>query len=329
MKSLAFKIAFGKKIGSGHLFRCSNISNNLKKKKIKTYLILKNKKQIQTLNFFYKNFDKIVVLENFNKEKNYLINNNIKNFFIDNKNIEYKKQQKYFKIVKKLIIYQDIPNKNFCSLIINHNFIPDAKKIYSRISKEKTKFFLGPEYYLINFKYNKIVKNEITIFLGGYPPINILLKMINAIKFLTLKNLKINIFIGYSDLRKFEIKKNILRKKINIYHLSSRKFFFRKINQSKIFVTSGGSSLIEGIFLNKLCVVLERAKNQNNNCKNFNKAGLIYLLNNKFSQEQFRRIILKSINKSDENILVRKNIKKFVKKNKKNNLITKLNHYLV
>ena len=36
--------------------------------------------------------------------------------------------------------------------------------------QKKTKFFLGPEYYLINFKNNKIVKNEITIFLGGYPP---------------------------------------------------------------------------------------------------------------------------------------------------------------
>ena len=61
------------------------------------------------------------------------------------------------------------------------------KKYIVEFQKKKTKFFLGPEYYLINFKYNKIVKNEITIFLGGYPPINILLKMINAIKFLTLK----------------------------------------------------------------------------------------------------------------------------------------------
>ena len=53
-----------------------------------------------------------------------------------------KKQQKYFKIVKKLIIYQDIPNKNFCSLIINHNFIPDAKKKYIvEFQKEKLNFF--------------------------------------------------------------------------------------------------------------------------------------------------------------------------------------------
>ena len=60
---------------------------------------------------------------------------------IDDPNIEYKKQQKYFKIVKKLIIYQDIPNKNFCSLIINHNFIPDAKKYIVEFQKKKLNFF--------------------------------------------------------------------------------------------------------------------------------------------------------------------------------------------
>lgn len=329
MKSLAFKIAFDKKIGSGHLFRCSNISDNLKKKKVKTYLILKNEKQFQNLNYLNKSFDKIIVLKNFRNEKKYLINNNIKNFLIDDPNIDYKKQQKYFKIVKKLIIYQDIPKKNFSNLIINHNYIFDVKKKYSKISKKKTKFFLGPKYYFIDFKFKKVIKNEITIFLGGYPPINILLKMINAIKSITLKSLKINIFIGYSEASKFDLEKKTLGEKINIYHISSREFFFRKINESKIFVTSGGSSLFEGIFLNKICVVLKRAKNQHNNCENFNKAGMIYLLNNKFSEEQFKKIILKNLNKTAENILLRNKIKKFVKKNKKNNLVEKLIHYLI
>ena len=153
--------------------------------------------------------------------------------------------------------------------------------------------------------------------------------MINIIKFLNLKSFKINIFVGYSNLKKFELEKNTMRKNISIYNLSSREFFFTKINNSKIFVTSGGSSLLEGVFLNKLCVVFKRAKNQENNCKNFNKAGLIYLLNDKFSQNQFRRIILKNLKQTNENSFLMNKIKKFVKKNKKNNLIKKLIHYLI
>ena len=56
---------------------------------------------------------------------------------------------------------------------------------------------------------------------------------------------------------------------------------------------------------------------------------MIYLLNNKFSQDQFKKIILKNLNKTAENILLRNKIKKFVKKNKKNNLVEKLIHYLI
>lgn len=326
MKSLAFKIAFDKEIGSGHLFRCSNISSNLKKKKIKTHLIIKTKKQFENLDYHLNSFDKITILKNFRQEKNYFINNNIKNVLIDDPNIDYKKQKKYSQAVKKLIIYQDIPKKNFSNLIINHNYILDVKKKYIGISEKNTKFFLGPEYYHFNYKKKKIIKNEISIFLGGYPPINILLKMIYALKFL---DIKINLFIGYSNLNKFKLLKNILKNKISIYNLSSREFFFRKINNSKIFVTSGGSSLLEGIFLNKLCIVFKRAKNQENNCKNFNKAGLIYLLDNKFSQDKFKRIILTNLNQSKQNILIKNNIKKFIKKNKKNILIAKLRHYLI
>ena len=43
MKKVAFKIAFSPKIGSGHLYRCSRLSANLKKRGIITYFIVNRK----------------------------------------------------------------------------------------------------------------------------------------------------------------------------------------------------------------------------------------------------------------------------------------------
>lgn len=328
MKSLAFKIAFNNKIGSGHLFRCSNLSANLKKKKIKTYLILKNKTQFQNLNYLNKSFNEIKIIKNFNEEKKFLEKNLIKNFLIDDPKVNFNKQKKYSKVVNNLILYQDIPKKNFCNLIINHNYILNAKKKYESISRKNTKFLLGLRFYLIDSKKNIKPKNEITIFLGGYPPIKILKKIIKAILSLKINDIKVNIFSGYLKLRKSEFIGKEFKKVINFYHLSKRNFFFNKINNSKIFITSGGSSLIEGIFLKKLCVVLNRAKNQENNCINFNKKKLIYLLNSKFYSNQIKKIILDNQNKKLKEILLYKRLQKFVKLKKKNILVKSLCNYL-
>ena len=202
------------------------------------------------------------------------------------------------------------------------------KKKYETISRKNTKFLLGLRFYLIDSKKNIKPKNEITIFLGGYPPIKILKKIINAILSLKINDLKVNIFSGYLKLRKSEFIGKEFKKVINFYHLSKRNFFFNKINNSKIFITSGGSSLIEGIFLKKLCVVLNRAKNQENNCINFNKKKLIYLLNSKFYSNQIKKIILDNQNKKLKEILLYKRLQKFVKLKKKNILVKSLCNHL-
>ena len=152
--------------------------------------------------------------------------------------------------------------------------------------------------------------------------------MINAILSLKINNIKVNIFSGYLKLKNSEFIEKKFKKNIKFYHLSKRNFFLNKINDSKIFITSGGSSLIEGIFLKKLCVVLNRAKNQENNCNNFNKKKLIYLLNTKFSPNQIKTIILDNQNKTFDKTLLYKRLQKFVKLNKKNILVKSLNNYL-
>ena len=324
MKKIAFRVAFSPQIGSGHMYRCSRLSLKLKKKGVRTYLFV-YKKLNKKYNFISKSFSYSVNIKSSKDEIQLIKKKNIKNILIDDPNFNLLSQKKYKKNFKKLFIYQDIPKKNIADIIINHNYINQAKKIYKSLSKKNCKFFLGPKYYLMdNFKINKNKKKIISIFLGGNTPANLLNRIFNILINLKLVGFKVIVFSGIFNKNLAILKKKYPQIKIFVYRQKKQKYFFNIIASSKIFFSSGGSSIIESLFLKTPTVALSRSQNQLNNCKNLSKKNLIYFWKSTIENIQVKFFIEKLLNNNNFYLKFIKKLDIFIKKNYKNDLADKI-----
>lgn len=320
MKKIAFKIAFSASVGSGHLYRCSRLSKKLKEKGVVTYFLI-DRKINQKFFFLTKHFKYCVLKRNFKSEIKFLKSKNINSIIIDNPKVTPQKQKKYKTYLKKLFIYQDIPTKNFADIIINHNYIKNSKNIYEKKSKKDCKFFLGPKFYLMeNHECSNYKKKLISIFLGGNTPKILLEKIFRILVSLNLKNFKIIVFTGVFNKDFLFLKKRYPQINIKFKTQENYKKFFKIVSVSKFFFTSGGSTIIESIFLKTPAIAFIRSKNQLNNCLNFSKEKLIFFGGKKIDENHiiyFMNNLLE--NKKIYNKFLNK-LNFFKNKNFKNNL---------
>ena len=184
-KKVYFYFDINEASGLGHYTRCSVLRFFLKRKKIKSVLLILNDKNLKK----YKEF-KIVNLKDIHdkKKKDILI---IDNYQISEKKIFILK--KYFKLI---FLVDDKPSKKKgIDVIINSNFGIN-KSFYSE--RNIKKFFLGEKYKLIkDFITNSKKKSGLTISFGGGKVFGKIKKLLDLI-FAQLIDLnykkKINIF---------------------------------------------------------------------------------------------------------------------------------------
>ena len=62
MKKIIFKIAFSRKVGSGHLYRSSNLAQLLKDRGVETILILEKKNKVPKKLKLKRAFDKVLFI---------------------------------------------------------------------------------------------------------------------------------------------------------------------------------------------------------------------------------------------------------------------------
>jgi len=298
MIDIAFKIAFSPSIGSGHLYKCARLSKALKKKNIKTTAILSKTTSGIKKNYLRKSFDNIKILRDQISEINYLKKKNIKKLLINHQNINIKKQNIYKKTLKKIILYQDLPKKNVADVIINHNLITKPFKVYKKISPKKSILLLGPKYYLFNeFSKEKNKKNKnILIFLGANTPVNMLNKILNALNKFDIKKHEIYLIKGLFNKKIDFFSKKYPNLRLKFFNQGDQNFFYNKILNCKIFISTGGSTLIESIYMLTPSIIISRAKNQINNCENFSNKKLIFYLGKKFREKELINYTKKIIN---------------------------------
>lgn len=153
-KEVFFYFDITQNTGLGHYSRCSVLNHQLKKKKIKTFLLFFKNEQINK----YKEF-KIFNIKNLNnKKKDLLI---IDDYKISSNKILFLK--KYF---RNIFLIEDIPSKKKnIDVIINSNY-EIKKKDYTQ--KKVIKFFLGISYKLIKeVKVTNKRQDGILISFGG------------------------------------------------------------------------------------------------------------------------------------------------------------------
>ena len=189
------------KIGSGHIYRSINLINKLISYNFKiTYIT--NTKIPELLKIKKKNFKYIIdtktsntnFLEN-NKIKNFLINNLINHIIIDTNQFLFKPSQ--YIISKKIKVTQVTDNYKIAN--INTNII--NQNIFEPIGSKKN--YLGSDFSIINKINNHKIKKDITrvnsicIFFGTSDTKKLTLKLVRfLIYFKVFQNYKFHIIIG-------------------------------------------------------------------------------------------------------------------------------------
>jgi len=239
VRHLIIRVDSGTNTGAGHIFRCLALVESLKDKFSEIIFISKpflgNLGKVVS-NKGYKMIFLSEIPENFslksmNNDERLAFQNDdaaqtlsimkenegskwmvVDNYFLD-KNWELIIKPH----VEKLIVIDDLANRfHDCNILVDQNFYKNFQSRYDQLLPKNCMRLLGTKFALLRdeFKdfrsekknFGKGIK-KILIAFGGSDPTNETTKVLEAIKILGLKNLKVEVIIGTANPYKDEIKK--------------------------------------------------------------------------------------------------------------------------
>lgn len=259
--------AKGRELGTGHLFRCINLGQNLQRHELH-FLIedYDDAKNILKSN----GFKKISVLKknpqisyDITFTKKYVIEKNINLIIVD----KFKTSVKYLRAINKIVkvIYiSDLWKIDFPVDLVINGFI--GYKNSTKINRYGSKCLLGPNFQILNKKFNKCIfrkrkQFDILTTFGGFDEHNIVEKFCKA--FLDIKStLRVRIILGPATKPTKEIlefKKKYPRK-LNITRTINS--MYDEISNSKLGLCSGGITSYEFAAFNLPFAIICQHKHQ-------------------------------------------------------------------
>ena len=291
-KNIFFRVDSSFELGFGHLNRCLIFAKIFQKKKIKVHFICKNLKGNLTSEIKAKGFN-IHLIKNLKNSIHYDYQNtrkilkkyegDISYLVIDNYDWSKKYEKKLRTIVKKIMIIDDLANREHdCDLILDQNFYVDFKHRYDKLVPKNCQKLLGPRFVLLRKEFltsrrkMKISRlKKIFISFGGQDTSNETIKVLRAIKNSKLEYETINFVIRKSN-------KNLKRLKILSKEMNGIKIFtvVNKISKimenSDLSIGAGGSMTWERAYLGIPTIVSIISKNQLEITNTMEKKGCIY-----------------------------------------------------
>ena len=308
--NILFITNYEKKYGIGHLNRCNKLAKKIKKGNKIFFLVDKIDKNLPRL--IIKNSTIITKKNIFNSgDKIFKIIKNLKNpiVIIDSYLSNLKFEKKISPYCKKLIVIDDLKKKHFCDIYINPNFL--NFKFASKITANMK--LLGPKYAFIDpniKKNNKKIKSNtiknILVFMGATDSRNLSVKIYNALKDKNITKLNFKFIIGCNNDSLENIKKENELKNVRFQVFS--KNFTKHLNKADIFISSGGSSIWESIFLNKKTLIFNHSWKQFENSFNLEKKGIIKVFKKKLKSQKIIDFLITEIDSSNKDIFKYNNL---------------------
>ena len=239
-KNLFIRADSGFEIGIGHIMRCfalaeilkdmdfdvnfiskklnENIYNFIVKKGYKVHIIPDNN-QNKKHNLFSTNITNKKIIKNDAIETTkIIIKNNDKPSWVlvDHRDLDIQWETILRECVERIIVIDDLANKKHdCDLLIDQNLYEEMDKRYINLVPKNCKKLLGPKYALLRSEFFELRKNlsrnikqlrNILISFGGSDPSNETCKVLDAIKILNIKNIKVDVVVGSVNPYKEKIK---------------------------------------------------------------------------------------------------------------------------
>ncbi|QKF72304.1 UDP-2,4-diacetamido-2,4,6-trideoxy-beta-L-altropyranosyl transferase [Aliarcobacter faecis] len=221
---------------------------------------------------------------------------NIEMIVIDNYNIDYKFEKKLKEQNPKLkiFVFDDIYEKHYCDILLNHNIYADKKR-YRNLVPNKSELRCGAKYTLLrdeflkskNQKIKKSKTKTIFVAMGGTDQKNLNIKILKTIKKVS-KNIKINLVTTTSNKNLEKLKEYCQDKKsINLYINSNE--IAKLMNKSHFAIITPSVTANEAYYLKLPFIVIKTAQNQKKMYKYLTKNGYFTIKN--FDKKRLKKYI--------------------------------------
>lgn len=154
---IIFRTDSSDKIGGGHLTRCINLGNNLRKKNIEIFFLCQNLSGLDIRLLKNSKHKFFLLKENINFKEDaletieFLKKNNFSNsiLIIDHYEIDFKWERLVSNYVKKIIVIDDLASKKHeCDILINQVY-GIKESTYKELVNKSCKLYLGSKYIMI------------------------------------------------------------------------------------------------------------------------------------------------------------------------------------
>lgn len=259
MKKILFRVDFSSSIGFGHIMRCLVLAREFGNSKIffASYnaqdCSIVTSRGYEFINLLSDDIENLVQII-----KQYDISLTI----IDSYNIGYEEEKVIkMKTTSKLMVLDDVYEKHFCDLLLNHNIYAD-KKMYKGQVPSFCKLKCGKKYTLIRdeFKHEKNKKRDkkgVFVSLGGSDAKNLTLEILKKLP----SNLKVRVATTSAN-KNIEALARYAEENDNVaLHVNSKKIA-KLMNKSLFGIISPSVMAHEALFLKLPFIAIKTAENQ-------------------------------------------------------------------
>ncbi|MBK16592.1 MAG: UDP-2,4-diacetamido-2,4,6-trideoxy-beta-L-altropyranose hydrolase [Prochlorococcus sp. SP3034] len=303
--SVVFRVDSSNEIGGGHLTRCINIANQLKKKNINSFFILRDLQgaDVNSIEYYDHRYklikNSIDYIDDAKQTIEIIKEESIKadSIIVDNYEIDNKWENLLKTKTKKLIVIDDLANKNHnCHILVNQVY--DSKpNLYDGLINNSCQLFLGskyiflrPEFNILRKKSNKICDfskiTDIHIFFSSNDKQGLTIKY----SVLLLKNfpeLKLHISVGNYFVHLKELKDLALKYK-NISWIQNNLNIEEQMAKCQIAIGTPGMTTWERACLGIPSIQLGTKDFQDNVLRKLSSNGICkWLGNEKYISEEF------------------------------------------
>lgn len=305
--NIFFRVDSSEKIGSGHLFRCLSLADQLRKNgenvifvsrifpgnmcdlieklKFKVHQlppgngeIISQNKHSEWLGVSWQQDvqETINVLRSFDKPIDWMI--------IDHYAIERSWEERIRPYSKKIMVIDDLADRfHDCDLLLDQNLYADLETRYKNLLPEHCQRMLGPQYALVRMEFfearrklrdrNGLIKN-ILVFLGGADPNNVTVKVLKAVKVVNRPDIVVNVVVGSANPNK-EMIAGICSSIPNANYFCQVDNLAKLTEDADLAVGAGGSANWERCLLALPAIIVVTAQNQLETTLALEKSGAI------------------------------------------------------
>ena len=303
--NIIFRVDSSKIIGTGHLYRCINLANELRNNGGNIIFVSRNHKD-NSNKLVVDNGFKLISLpyRDFNVSKNDCKTwvgasqkedvketlNALKNvrcdlIIIDHYGINKKWETEIKKSFRKIFVIDDLANREHnCDFLLDQNYRINSSNRYTKLVPKKCKLLLGPNFALLNEAFsqkNKVKKfnkdKRLFIFMGGSDRKDFIKTITNILDDRLFSNLQTDIVVGksfYDDMnRNLSVKTNS-----KIYFHPPQRHLADLMSKCDFAIGAGGVTNLERMCIGIPSIVISLAENQVEICKELSSLGLINYL---------------------------------------------------